>query len=275
MEKDQPPPRSLASTAQLYSADAFAQLRRAHIAVIGLGGVGSWAAEALGRSGVGRLTLVDYDHVVQSNLNRQVQAGLNTLGKAKTQALAERLAQIAPATEVACIDAFLTPENAREIRYCGADFFIDACDDLLAKQALILQFAAKERTQQLVVCGAAGGKRDPGRVMVADMAQAVHDPLLSKLRYGLRKGHRFARDGKMQVTVVFSTEPMARGTGSLSTVPPTPPQEARGGSATVARAGPGSALACAGYGSSVMVTATIGLQAAARAVAQITSVPVR
>lgn len=261
-------PRSLASIARLYPADAFARLRRAHIAVIGLGGVGSWAAEALGRSGVGRLTLVDYDHVAESNLNRQVQAGLDTLGKAKTEALAERLAQVAPATELVCIDAFLTPENAAEIRHCGADFFIDACDDLLAKQSFILQFAARERARQLIICGAAGGKRDPGRVVVADMAQAVHDPLLSKLRYGLRKSHNFPRQGKMQVPVVFSTEPMARGPGSLGALRKTPHQEDLQESAAAVKAGPGSALACAGYGSSVMVTATMGLQAAAWAVTQ-------
>lgn len=262
-------PRSLASIARLYPANTFARLRRAHIAVIGLGGVGSWAAEALGRSGVGRLTLIDYDHVVESNLNRQVQAGLNTLGKAKTEALAERLAQVAPATELVCIDAFLTPENAAEIRHCGADLFIDACDDLLAKQAFILQFAAKERARQLIVCGAAGGKRDPGRVVVADMAQAAHDPLLSKLRYGLRKGHNFARQGKMRVPVVYSAEPMARGPDSPDAVQKAPPQEPPRGSATAAQTGPGSALACAGYGSSVMVTATMGLQAAAWAVSQV------
>lgn len=256
-------PRSLASIARLYPPDAFARLRRAHIAVIGLGGVGSWAAEALGRSGVGRLTLIDYDHVTESNLNRQVQAGLNTLGKAKTEALAERLAQVAPATEVACIDAFLTPANAAEIRHCGADFFIDACDDLAAKQSFILQFAARERARQLIVCGAAGGKRDPGRVVVADMAQAVHDPLLSKLRYGLRKGHHFARQGKMQVPVVYSPEPISRGPGSPGAVQKKPHEEALQERASVVKAGPGSALACSGYGSSVMVTATMGLQAAA------------
>jgi tRNA A37 threonylcarbamoyladenosine dehydratase len=261
-------PRSLASVARLYPADAFARLRRAHIAVIGLGGVGSWAAEALGRSGVGRLTLVDYDHVAESNLNRQVQAGLDTLGKAKTAALAERLAQVAPTTELVCIDAFLTPENAAEIRHCGAGFFIDACDDFLAKQSFILQFAARERARQLIICGAAGGKRDPGRVVVADMAQAVHDPLLSKLRYGLRKSHNFPRQGKMRVPVVFSTEPMARGLGSLGALRKTPHQEDLQESATAVKAGPGSALACAGYGSSVMVTATMGLQAAAWAVTQ-------
>jgi len=275
MEKNEPVSRGLASIARLYPPEAFARLRRAHIAVIGLGGVGSWAAEALGRSGVGRLTLIDYDHVAESNLNRQVQAGLHTLGKAKTQALAERLAQIAPATEVTCIDAFLTPENAREIRYCGADFFIDACDDLLAKQALVVQFAAKERTRQLIVCGAAGGKRDPGRVVVADIAQAVHDPLLSKLRYGLRRRHHFARQGKMQVAVVYSAEPLARSHGSLSAVQKALPQEALRERAGAVRAGPGSALACAGYGSSVMVTATMGLQAAARAVAEVATGPSR
>nr|UOZ97416.1 tRNA threonylcarbamoyladenosine dehydratase [Cupriavidus sp.] len=176
---------------------------------------------------------------------------------------------MAPATGLVCIDAFLTPENAAEIRHCGADFFIDACDDLLAKQAFILQFAAKERVRQLIVCGAAGGKRDPGRVVVADMAQAAHDPLLSKLRYRLRKGHDFARHGKMRVPVVFSTEPMARSLALPARLPKALQQADERQPDRAVKAGPGSALACAGYGSSVMVTATMGLQAAAWAVTQV------
>lgn len=249
-------PRSLASTARLYAPEAFLRLRESHVAVIGLGGVGSWAAEALGRSGVGTLTLIDFDHVAESNLNRQVQADTESLGKAKTDALAERLALIAPHTKVHRIDTFLTPENAASIRQCGAHFFIDACDDLPAKEAFILQFSPKERAQALLVCGAAGGKHDPGRVICADLAQSAHDPLLSKLRYGLRKKYGLPRVGRMQVPVVYSAEPMAR---NRATRP------------AGSQPGAGSPLACAGYGSTVVVTASMGMQAAAQAIAQITS----
>lgn len=249
-------PRSLASTARLYTPEAFLRLRESHVAVIGLGGVGSWAAEALGRSGVGTLTLIDFDHVAESNLNRQVQADVESLGKAKTDALAERLARIAPHTQVHRIDAFLTPENASAIRRCGADFFIDACDDLPAKEAFVLQFSPKERAQALLVCGAAGGKRDPGRVVCADLAQTAHDPLLAKLRYGLRKKHGLPRVGRMQVPVVYSAEPMVRSHA---------PEQSGPGAAA------GSPLACAGYGSTVVVTASMGMRAAAQAITQITS----
>ena len=246
-------PRSLASTARLFSPEAFAALRSAHVAVIGLGGVGSWAAEALGRSGVGRLTLVDFDHVAESNLNRQVQASIQTLGQAKTQALKDRLALIAPHTQVHCIDDFLTPDNAAAIRACGAHFFIDACDDAAAKMALVLQFPAKHRARQLIVCGAAGGKRDPSRVAHADLADTSHDPLLAKLRYGLRRSHGLPRNGRLSVPVVYSPESIQR---------PDPDEAGTGGQA-IPRAG--SALACAGYGSLVMVTAAMGMVAAARA----------
>lgn len=247
-------PRSLASTARLYSPEAFTALRRGHVVVVGLGGVGSWAAEALGRSGVGQLTLVDFDHVAESNLNRQVQASIQSLGQAKTEALKERLALIAPHTEVRCIDDFLTPDNAAAIRACGADFFIDACDDVAAKMAFVLQFSPKHRTRQLIVCGAAGGKRDPSRVVHADLAETSHDPLLAKLRYGLRRGHGFARDGRLSVPVVYSTEAVQRPVADTLGDPSQPAQRA------------GSALACAGYGSLVMVTAAMGMVAAARAV---------
>ena len=247
-------PRSLASTARLYPPDAFAALRSGHVAIIGLGGVGSWAAEALGRSGVGQLTLVDFDHVAESNLNRQVQASMQSLGQAKTEALKARLALIAPHTAVRCIDDFLTPDNAAAIRACGADFFIDACDDVAAKTALVLQFSPKYRTRQLIVCGAAGGKRDPSRVVHADLAETSHDPLLAKLRYGLRRSHGLARDGRLSVPVVYSPEAVQRSVADTPGDSGQPAQRA------------GSALACAGYGSLVMVTAAMGMVAAARAV---------
>jgi tRNA A37 threonylcarbamoyladenosine dehydratase len=245
-------PRGLASTAQLLQPEAFSALRAAHVAVIGLGGVGSWAAEALGRSGVGRLTLVDFDHVAESNLNRQVQATTRNLGQAKTEALRDRLAIVAPHTEVQGFDAFLTPENAAEIRSCGAHFFIDACDDVAAKTALVLQFSSKQRPRELVVCGAAGGKRNPTRVAYGDLAETSHDPLLAKLRYGLRRGYGFPREGRLLVSVVYSAESVQRPIGGA------------------AAGRPGSALACAGYGSIVTVTAAMGMAAAARALHWIT-----
>jgi tRNA A37 threonylcarbamoyladenosine dehydratase len=155
---------------------------------------------------------------------------------------------------VHCIDDFLTPDNAVAIRACGADFFIDACDDVGAKTALVLQFSPKHRVRQLIVCGAAGGKRDPSRVAHADLAETSHDPLLAKLRYGLRRSHGFARDGRLSIPVVYSPESVERPVADRLGVPGQPAQRA------------GSALACAGYGSLVMVTAAMGMVAATRAV---------
>jgi tRNA A37 threonylcarbamoyladenosine dehydratase len=246
-------PRQFASTARLFSKDSFAALRQAHVGVIGIGGVGSWAAEALARSGVGALTLVDMDHVAQSNLNRQAQALHSTLGMAKGQALKARLQDISPDCAITVIDDFLTAENAAEILggslvgnlnkagpASGPGFWIDATDDLRAKKAIITTLAQQKRLFTLVVSGGAGGKSDPTRIEIADLSQSSQDPLLSTLRYDLRKHHGLPRDQKMKITVVYSRQPMVNSEDC----------------------DPAAKLACAGYGSIVTVTATMGLVAA-------------
>lgn len=231
--------RQFASTARLFSADAFAQLRAAHMGVVGLGGVGSWAAEALARSGVGRLTLIDMDHVAESNLNRQVQALHSTLGAAKGQALAVRLHDISPELSIHVIDDFLTPDNAAAC-LDSAMVWIDATDDLAAKKAMVLAMQSARRLGQLVVSGGAGGKTDPTRIAAADLSQTTQDPLLSSLRYDLRKQHGFPRQGRMKVSCVYSAQPMQKSDDC----------------------DPQARLACAGYGSLVTVTASMGLAAA-------------
>ncbi|MBU3725081.1 MAG: tRNA threonylcarbamoyladenosine dehydratase [Burkholderiaceae bacterium] len=246
--------RQFASTARLFSAQEFVQLRQAHVAVVGLGGVGSWAVEALVRSGIGALTLVDMDHVAESNLNRQVQALHSTLGAAKSEALASRIQDIAPDCRVNMVDEFLTPENAAEVMSVGnarqteskqsarsgPDVWIDATDDLAAKRAMILVMRTGKRLKQLIVSGGAGGKTDPTRIEAADLSQTTQDPLLSTLRYDLRKHHGFPRQGKMHIHTVFSRQPMIR----------------------TEDCDPAAKLACAGYGSLVTVTATMGMVAA-------------
>ena len=232
--------RQFASTARLFSAQEFERLQQAHIGVVGLGGVGSWAAEALARSGIGGLTVVDMDHVAESNLNRQAQALHSTLGQAKSEALASRLRDIAPDCQVQVLDAFLTPENAAELISPVSSVWIDATDDLAAKRAMILVMQSRKCLKQLIVCGAAGGKTDPARIEAADLSQTLQDPLLSTLRYDLRKHHGFPRQGKMRIQTVFSRQPMARGEDC----------------------DPSARLACAGYGSLVTVTATMGMIAA-------------
>jgi tRNA A37 threonylcarbamoyladenosine dehydratase len=230
---------------RLYGTGALARLQRRKVAVVGVGGVGSWAAEALARSGVGGLRLIDLDVVAESNCNRQVHALSSTLGRAKVDAMAERLADINPLLSCEPIDDFLTPENCAAL-VADMDAVIDAVDAVRAKAALAAQCRAKGIF--LVMTGAAGGKRDPARIEVADLTQALQDPLLAKTRALLRREYGFPRGrARFGVPAVFSSEPMRRDA----------PCDARAG------------LACAGYGSSVMMTAAMGLIAAERVVARL------
>lgn len=249
-------PRSLSSIARLYGPQALALLARSHVAVVGLGGVGSWAAEALARSGLGRLTLIDSDHVSQSNLNRQVQAVQASLGRSKVDALSERLLSIGLPVQINRVDAFLDEENLNQLLGTAPDFWIDACDDRKAKRLLIEAFPARQRPLKLVVCGAAGGKTDPTRICRDDLSNASHDPLLARLRNELRRALAAKRrpSSRLNVQVVYSQEPTRR---------PIEPE----GELLQAPTGlsPGGFLACAGYGSSMAVTASMGMAAAAYA----------
>jgi tRNA A37 threonylcarbamoyladenosine dehydratase len=233
--------RQFASTARLFAQGDFARLRAAHIGVIGIGGVGSWAAEALVRSGVGRLTLVDMDHVAESNLNRQVQALHSTLGAAKGQTLQSRLLDVAPDCAIAVVDDFVTTDNVNLILNADPNtIWIDATDDLTAKKAIILWMKDHKQLKHLVVSGAAGGKTDPTKIQVADLAGTAQDALLSTLRYDLRKHHGFPREGRMRIQTVFCHQPTVKSDDC----------------------DPAAKLACAGYGSLVTITATMGMVAA-------------
>jgi tRNA A37 threonylcarbamoyladenosine dehydratase len=237
---------------RLYGVQGAAQIRAAHVVVVGIGGVGSWAAEALARSGVGRLTLIDLDHVAESNINRQIHALDTTVGMAKVEAMRQRIAQINPDCHVTCIEDFVDPDNW-PILLAGVhvDAVIDACDQVKAKTAMAA-WALKQRVCFISV-GAAGGKRLAHKVDVDDLAHTSHDPLLAKLRYNLRREHGAARDGKkIGVACVFSREAVA--------LP----------DASCALPGDGS-LNCHGYGSVVSVTATFGQCAAGWVFDQISS----
>ncbi|HUR87717.1 MAG TPA: tRNA threonylcarbamoyladenosine dehydratase [Ramlibacter sp.] len=229
---------------RLYGIDGAANIRAAHVAVIGIGGVGSWAAEALARSAVGEITLVDLDHVAESNINRQVQALDSTLGQAKVAAMRERIAQINPGCVVHAIDDFATPDNWPAILPAGVTAVIDACDEVKTKVA-IAAWALRTKTL-FIACGAAGGKRLAHNVDVGDLAATTHDPLLAQVRYRLRKFHGAPKEGKaIGLPCVFSREAVA---------PPDP-------SCNIGEGGDGS-LNCHGYGSVVTVTATFGQCAA-------------
>ena len=155
------PDRRFTSTTRLLGPEAFKRLQKAHVVVVGIGGVGSWAAEALARSGVGNLTLVDLDQIVESNINRQVHALESTLGAAKVDVMARRIQQIAPLAGIRAIEAFVEPGNIDEVMPRKADIVIDAIDAVVAKAALVSWCV--NRQWPVIVCGAAGGRRDPGK----------------------------------------------------------------------------------------------------------------
>ena len=173
--------RRFGGLARLYGAQGAVRIRQAHVAVVGIGGVGSWAAEALARSGVARITLIDLDHVAESNVNRQIHALTDTIGQAKVQAMRERIAQIHPGCEVDEIEEFVEPANWPGLLSATPQVVIDACDKLAAKVAMAA-WAMQQRAGFITV-GAAGGKRQGERVEIADIAQVTHDPLIAQLRY--------------------------------------------------------------------------------------------
>ena len=249
---------------RLYGPAGYDRLRAARVAVVGLGGVGSWTAEALARSGVARLVLIDLDHVGVSNINRQVQALTPTLGQHKGLALRERIALIHPGCDVQVVDDFVTPDNWPALLPGPVDALIDACDQVRAKAALAA-WALRERVP-LVCVGAAGGKRQAQRVEVEDLADTTHDPLLASLRQRLRKEAGAPRTGRMGLRCVFSREAVA--------APVTAEACGVAGEAEAESGGQSdSMLNCHGYGSSVVVTATFGMVAAGETIALILSSP--
>jgi tRNA A37 threonylcarbamoyladenosine dehydratase len=238
-------PRAHASVARLFGDEGLARLRAARACVVGVGGVGSWAAEALVRSGVGAIVLIDLDHIAVSNLNRQIHALGSTLGAAKVEVMRARLLDIAPDCRVQAVDAFIDPDNVAELVPPDC-VVLDAIDAPRAKAALIA--LCVRRGQPLIVCGAAGGRSDPLALAVDDLARVRGDALLAAVRARLRREHGFSREpGRaFGVSAVHSRQPPAAG-------------------APVAGAqAAGAPLACAGYGSLVTVTAAMGLAAAAR-----------
>ena len=240
--------RRFAGVARLYGAEGLARLQAAHVCVVGIGGVGSWAAEALARTAVGALTLIDLDMVAESNVNRQIHALGDEFGKAKVRAMAERIAAINPACRVHEVEDFVTEENLDALLGAGYDYVIDAIDQTRIKVAMIARCV--ERGIPIVTAGGAGGQIDPTRITIADLSRTEQDPLLAKVRSQLRKTYGFPRDPrrKFGVEAVYSDEPLrAPGAGE--------------GAACDARPA-GSGLNCAGYGSSVCITAPFGLFAA-------------
>ncbi len=251
--------RRFGGVRRLYGPSAFERFQTAHVCVIGIGGVGSWVAEALARSAIGQLTLIDPDHIAESNINRQIHALTGELGKAKVQAMRERIQAINPRCRVNVIEEYLAEDNLDALLGNGYDYIVDAVDNARAKAALIVH--CKRHKIKLICMGGAGGRSDPGLVQIADITRASQDPLLAKVRSKLRQEYGFPRDLKKKFGFdsVFSTEPQIYPTAEGGVCYEKPEDAHIHG------------LNCAGFGSSVCVTSTFGMLAAARVLNELAS----
>ena len=241
--------------ARLYGQPALERLRQAHICVIGIGGVGSWVVEALARSGVGKMTLIDMDDICVTNINRQLPALTGNIGKLKTEVMKERVQHINPEAEVHIIDDFLSVENLTDYLNQGYDYVIDAIDNVKTKAALIAY--CKRNKIKVMTIGGAGGQTDPSQIQIADLSKTVQDPLLAKVRSLLRKNYHFSQNPKRKfgIDCVFSTQPLIF------------PQ-------TEGDCAVSATMNCAnGFGAATMITATFGFFAVARVIDKLTAKP--
>ncbi|MBC7416190.1 MAG: tRNA threonylcarbamoyladenosine dehydratase, partial [Herminiimonas sp.] len=234
------------------------------VCVIGVGGVGSWVVESLARSAIGHITMIDLDHLAESNVNRQIHALTDTLGMAKVMALAQRIEQINPYCQVTQVEDFLSADNLEAlIGQQHYDYIIDAIDNVRAKTALIAY--CRMHKLRLLTVGGAGGQIDPTCIEVRDLCRTEQEPLLAKVRKRLRAEHGFPRGtkNKFGIDAVFSTEPLRFPELAVASA-----DAVEGGD----NAGI-SGLNCAGYGSAVVVTAAFGLVAAAHVLRQLAQLP--
>ena len=246
--------RRFGGIARLYGSPALKKFRSAHVCVIGVGGVGSWVVEALARSAIGNISMIDLDNLAESNVNRQIHALTDTLGMAKVTALAQRIMQINPFCKVTEIEEFISADNLDEM--LGArhfDYVVDAIDNVRAKTALIAY--CRSHKIKLITIGGAGGQIDPTKIEVRDLCRTEQEPLLAKVRKRLRSQHGFPRGtkNKFGIDAVFSTEPLRLPEiGETCEMDGDDVQEGVTG------------LNCAGFGSAMVVTASFGLVAAAQ-----------
>ncbi|TCJ96107.1 tRNA A37 threonylcarbamoyladenosine dehydratase [Volucribacter psittacicida] len=246
--------RRFGGIARLYGEQALERLQQAHICVIGIGGVGSWVVEALARSGIGELTLIDMDDICVTNINRQLPALTQTIGQLKTEVMQQRVQQINPQCKVHIIDDFLSQDNLSDYLDTGFSYVIDAIDNVKTKAALLAY--CKRHKMKVITVGGAGGQTDPRQIQIADLSKTIQDPLLAKVRSVLRKEYHFSQNPKRKfgIDAVFSTQPLIfpQLTGACET------------SAT---------MNCAnGFGAATMVTATFGFFAVARVIEKLLQV---
>lgn len=204
--------------ARLYGDQGLARLQKAHVCVIGIGGVGSWAVESLARSAIGQITMIDMDLVAESNINRQLLATTDSLGRDKVAVMSERVHQINPHCLVIAIDEFVDRENIATLIDQQFDYVIDCIDDFRTKAALIHH--CKRHNINIITLGGAGGQTDPGKIRQADLSRTQHDVLLAKTRKLLRQDYSFARNPQRSfgIPCIYSDEQLVYpdGTGGLS-----------------------------------------------------------
>ena len=237
--------RRFGGVERLYGKKALDIFQKAHICVVGIGGVGSWAAEALSRNAIGKITLIDIDHIAESNINRQIHALSSTLGKSKVLAMKERILEINPTCQVHMVDDFISNENIEAHIKTDFDVVIDAIDQGSIKTNLALHALSKKIP--LVMTGGAGGRIDPSFIKIADLSLTHGDRLTAKIRHDVKKALQLKDSQKVGIDVVFTDEVMTKPVDACER------DEALTG------------LHCGGYGSSVMVTATFGFMAASLA----------
>ena len=240
--------------ARLYGLDALQRFSDSHVAVIGIGGVGTWAAEALARSGIGEISLYDMDDVCVTNSNRQLVALNSTVGKMKVDVMAERIREINPEVKVHAHHAFVTPKNVAEHLVSSLDYVLDATDSVNAKTAIIAHCVRHKIS--VMTSGGAGGQTDPTQIQIADLSKTFQDPLLAKVRNNLRRLHGFTRNPKrrFRVDAVFSTQPPIFDQGD-GTVCQQKPENLNG---------PVKLDCATGFGAVTHMTASFGMVASSR-----------
>ncbi|ODS22744.1 tRNA threonylcarbamoyladenosine dehydratase [Candidatus Endobugula sertula] len=241
--------------ARLYGTEALLQLQQSHVLVVGIGGVGSWVAEALARSGLGNITLIDLDDLCITNTNRQIHALQSTIGSSKTTVMKHRLQDINPELNIHTIDDFLDQENLADYIDQRYSIVIDAIDTAIVKTQLI-HFCKRQKIPILTI-GSAGGKKDPQKITTGDLSKTVNDPLFAKVRNNLRRLYGFSRNTKrvFSITAIYSTEQMTYPDNKGETCQSKAFLEA------------GSKLDCnMGFGAATMVTASFGFVAASEAI---------
>ncbi|HSG51179.1 MAG TPA: tRNA cyclic N6-threonylcarbamoyladenosine(37) synthase TcdA [Rheinheimera sp.] len=248
-----------AGIARLYGVAALARFQQAHVCVVGVGGVGSWAAEALARSGIGKITLIDLDDVCISNINRQLHALTDTVGQDKVAVMAQRIKSINPECEVVQVEDFIALDNLQSLINKDMDYVVDAIDSIKAKVALL---AHCKRNKIKVICtGGAGGQTDPTQIQIADMTQTINDPLLAKVRNSLRRDYNYSRNPKRRfgIDCVYSTEQLVYPQPDGSVCQQKTTQVDAAGEPTSMR------LDCSGgFGAVTVVTASFGLAAVSK-----------